>query len=59
MNLVILSADSRYDPGHRYQNTNVHLEIRQEVKYIQHSGTGHVILLSSSSNGVYSEYRGR
>lgn len=40
VNLVILSADSRYDPGHRYQNTDVHLKTRQEVKHIKHSDTG-------------------
>lgn len=27
MDFVILPTDSRYDPGHRYQNANVHLDI--------------------------------
>lgn len=48
MNLVTLSADSRYNPGHRYQNANVDLEVRKEVKYIKHSNTGDTILFLSS-----------
>lgn len=39
MHLVILSTDSRYDSGHRYQNTNVHLEIVNKRNSISRSGT--------------------
>lgn len=45
MNLVILSADSRYDSCHRYQNTNVHLEIGQEAECVKHTGREDFTLL--------------
>lgn len=34
VNLVILSANPRYNSGHRYQNANVHLVVREERSHL-------------------------
>ncbi len=50
MNLVTLSADSRYDPGHRYQNADVHLQVREQGTHTKHTDAQQILRL-------YNEYR--